>query len=160
MHACGNTVVCDGEDEAKRLCFDQGVSKTVTLEGTVIKASGAMEGGLGGVEGRAHRWEEKQVETLRHEKEQCQEQLNELRAARRKQAQLEALESKTKGFQSRLGFAEADLKLEQGKLQACADEARELQAQLSRLDPEVAREAEDAQQFEGEIAALRQEIDK
>eukprot|EP00048_Salpingoeca_helianthica_P017482 m.237445 g.237445 ORF g.237445 m.237445 type:complete len:1238 (+) comp21141_c0_seq1:100-3813(+) len=160
MHACGNAVVCDSEDEAKRLCFDQGVNKAVSLDGTVIKASGAMEGGLGGVEGRAHRWEEKHVETLRQEKEQCQDQLNELRAARRKQTQLESLESKIKGFQSRLGFAEADVKLEQGKLQACSDETREVQAQLTRLDPEIAREAEEAGQFEGEITSLRQEIDK
>ena len=39
--------------------------QAVTLKGTVIKSSGGMSGGLAGVESKARRWEEKNVETLR-----------------------------------------------------------------------------------------------
>ena len=97
MHACGNAVVCDTEAEAKRLSFEQQVSKTVSLDGTLIKSSGSMEGGLGGVEGKAHRWEEKHVEQLRQEKTQLQDKLNDLRVSNKRKTELETLSSNIKG---------------------------------------------------------------
>lgn len=153
-------MVCDTEEEAKRLSFEQNISKTVTLDGTVIRSSGTMEGGLGGVEGKAHRWEEKHVESLRQEKEACQDQLNELRSTRRKQQQLEALDSKIKGYQSRLAFGDADVKMQREKLKANSDEIAEIQRQLDRLEPEIARADADASRFDADVQRLRQAIDR
>jgi structural maintenance of chromosome 1 len=157
MHACGNAVVCDGEDEAKTLCYTQGVAKAVSLDGTVIKSSGTMEGGLGGVEGKAHRWEEKHVDTLRHEREQCQEQLNELRSTRRKQQQLETISSKTNGYQSRLQFGEADVKMQRDKLRANAEELAQLQAHIDALQPAM---DDGTTQFDADIQRIKASIDK
>jgi structural maintenance of chromosome 1 len=107
QYACGNSVVCDTESEAKRLCYELGaVSQAVSLDGmpnfdsfwrilcvdirqsdsilcvfrlgTIVKRSGEMTGGLGGVEGRAHRWEERKVDALRAKREECQKQVHSL----------------------------------------------------------------------------------
>ena len=160
MYACGNAVVCDTEEEAKRLSFEQNIGKTVTLDGTVIRASGTMEGGLGGVEAKAHRWEEKHVETLRQEKERCQDQLNELRSVRRKVQQREALLSRIKGFQNRIAYLEADVKMEAEKLKANEEEQTEVQRQLLSLEPETAKAQAEATQRDDEVTSLRQTIDK
>ena len=41
----------------------------------MIKQSGEMTGGVGGLEGRAHRWEEKQLDQLRSKREDVQKEV-------------------------------------------------------------------------------------
>ena len=48
MFACGNALVCDSTDEARRLAFNGNErKKTVSIEGTMFEKSGVMSGGLG-----------------------------------------------------------------------------------------------------------------
>lgn len=48
IFTCGNALVCDTTDEARRLAFSEGDrKKTVSIEGTMFETSGVMSGGLG-----------------------------------------------------------------------------------------------------------------
>ncbi len=68
QYVCGNTVVCDTEVEARRLCYDtRQAGKAVSLDGTLVRQTGQIEGGTGGLEGKSHRWEDRQVETLKQD---------------------------------------------------------------------------------------------
>ncbi|GBG59523.1 hypothetical protein CBR_g38546 [Chara braunii] len=67
IYACGNTLVCDGLDEAKRLGWGPERAKVVALDGTLIHKSGMMTGGLsGGMEAKAQRWDDQAVESMRN----------------------------------------------------------------------------------------------
>ena len=69
--------MCDTEADAKHVCFELGVaSQAVSLDGTIVKRSGEMTGGQGGIEGRAHRWEERHLDTLKNQREDCAKEVS------------------------------------------------------------------------------------
>lgn len=48
VFTCGNALVCDTMDEARRLAFNGAERrKTVAIDGTMFEKSGVMSGGLG-----------------------------------------------------------------------------------------------------------------
>ena len=96
--AVGNTVVCDSEAECKRLCYQtKQAKKAVSLQGTVIRTSGPIDGGLSGVERKASRWAEADMNKLKLQRDQTQKQINELSRTKRKKAELDDLRSKMQG---------------------------------------------------------------
>lgn len=96
--AVGNAVVCTTEKECKRLCYvTKQAKKAVTLNGTVIRQSGPIEGGLSGVENKAKRWAEADVSKLKAERDQTQKRINELSRTKRKKQELETLTSQIQG---------------------------------------------------------------
>jgi len=84
-YVCGNTLVCDSLDAARKLAFKQTkrykgpahpsqpllpvahpislISAVVTMDGTLIQKSGLMTGGISGVEAKSARWDEKEIES-------------------------------------------------------------------------------------------------
>ncbi|EGD76402.1 hypothetical protein PTSG_07521 [Salpingoeca rosetta] len=146
QYACGNAVVCETEKEAKRLVFSEGAaSKTVSLKGTVIKASGEMQGGLAGVEMKAKRWDEKNVDELRVQLSQLE---TKYKAVARKrvpdtgedEAQIEGLKSLCKTVshhidltQSTLASREKDLKALRSALKTTEDKLAAAEQELEQL---------------------------
>lgn len=56
QYAVGNAVVCDTDNECKRLCYStKQAKKAVSLSGTVVRSSGPITGGLSGVAKKANR---------------------------------------------------------------------------------------------------------
>jgi structural maintenance of chromosome 1 len=46
LFACGNTLVCDNVEEARKLAYSgQERKKTVSLDGTMFQKSGVISGG-------------------------------------------------------------------------------------------------------------------
>ena len=63
---CRNTLVCDTEEEGKRLAFGSERHKVVTLDGTMITRTGVMSGGLShDIERRAQRWDDNTTKALK-----------------------------------------------------------------------------------------------
>lgn len=76
QYACGNTLVCDSLDIAKNVCYTRGQKiKAVTLDGTVIHKNGFLTGGTAASSGNekkkssSGRWEEKDVNKLKSERD-------------------------------------------------------------------------------------------
>ena len=68
--ACGNAVVTETDAEARALCYERGIaSKAVALNGVIVEKRGAISGGLGGISGKAHRWEATQLSQLERDRD-------------------------------------------------------------------------------------------
>lgn len=84
QYACGNAIVCDTLAIAKHICYDRNERvKSVTLDGSIIHKSGLLTGGISGTE-RASKWDDKEVNALKRERDQCQSTIAEnIRALKR-----------------------------------------------------------------------------
>lgn len=65
LYAVGSTLVCESLAEARRIATGEQRHKIVTHDGTLIHKSGLMTGGRSGVEARAVKWDEKNIEKLK-----------------------------------------------------------------------------------------------
>jgi len=162
MYACGNAVVCESEAEARRLCYDRSagvsVSKAVTLDGTIVKSSGPIEGGLSGVQDKANRWEEKQVDSLKRDRDQLQKQLSDLKRTLRDTREMELCRASIKGSESRLKWGKGDLDAARAKVKANGDEIASVQSRINALQPDLEEALAEAAENEPAIVALRQKI--
>jgi structural maintenance of chromosome 1 len=77
QYSCGNILLCDSLEEAKRLCFGKERHKAVTLDGTLVEKSGLMTGGGQGIE-KARRWNDKAVDELKSRRDKGFEELQEI----------------------------------------------------------------------------------
>lgn len=135
-YAVGNAVVCDTEQECKKLCYEKRVAtKAVSLQGTVVKMSGPITGGMSGIENRAKRWEEADAEELKKQKSRCNQELKELYAVKKKRANLDNLLSQKKGFEQRLKFARADVAQQEGKLKTIQSNLEANRKQINKKTP-------------------------
>lgn len=58
--ACGNALLCQTMEEARRLAFGGGERrKVVSLDGTLFQKSGVISGGASDLKAKAKRWDEK-----------------------------------------------------------------------------------------------------
>lgn len=74
--ACNNAVVCRNSKECKDLSFGhEAVKISVSLDGTIVRKSGPIEGGLSSVEARANRWNQKDVEELRNTRRRLEDEV-------------------------------------------------------------------------------------
>lgn len=158
MYACGNAVVCESETEARRLCYDRSagiaVTKAVTLDGTIVKSSGPIEGGLSGVQDKANRWEEKQVDSLKRDRDALQKKLVDLKRTLRDTREMELCKASIKGSESRLKWGKGDLDAARNKVTANGDEISSVLSRISALQPDLDQALADAAANEPAIAKL------
>ena len=58
--ACGNALLCQTMEEARRLAFGGSERrKVVSLDGTLFQKSGVISGGASDLKAKAKRWDEK-----------------------------------------------------------------------------------------------------
>eukprot|EP01116_Phalansterium_solitarium_P016500 TRINITY_DN3844_c0_g1_i1.p1 TRINITY_DN3844_c0_g1~~TRINITY_DN3844_c0_g1_i1.p1 ORF type:complete len:1226 (+),score=616.02 TRINITY_DN3844_c0_g1_i1:155-3832(+) len=162
QYAVGQCVVCDTVDEARRLVFDGAQRiKVVTSNGTLIHKSGLMTGGIGGIEKRAARWDEKATDELRRRREALLLELQELGRTLRASQQEQQLHSQVQGLESRLKYSKIDTQATDGKLQTLAEELAALDAELTKKRlPEKNKLQKSVDARQAEIDAVQAEIAK
>lgn len=71
LYACGDALVCDTLDEARRLAYGSPdkAYKVVTVGGEVIHRNGNMTGGISGVQDRGNRWDQQHVSELKEHRD-------------------------------------------------------------------------------------------
>lgn len=115
-YAVGATLVCETLEDAQELCFQRNERvKAVTLRGHSISQSGAMTGGAAPRDGH-DRWEQKEVDRLRERKARLEQLLQELKRSVPSRQQMIDLETSARSVQSKIQFAEADLRVTEEKL--------------------------------------------
>jgi structural maintenance of chromosome 1 len=84
-YACGNTLICDSVEEARKLCYGSQANsdesngfKVVTLNGSIIHRNGNMTGGVSGVLEKSNRWDEQEFRRLKEKKEALENDLQQL----------------------------------------------------------------------------------
>uniref|UniRef100_A0A674N5M1 Structural maintenance of chromosomes protein n=1 Tax=Takifugu rubripes TaxID=31033 RepID=A0A674N5M1_TAKRU len=110
QYACGNALVCDNVEDARRIAFGGPYRhKTVALDGTLFQKSGVISGGASDLKAKARRWDEKAVDKLKEKKEKLTDELKEQMKAKRKEAELRQVQSQAHGLQMRLKYSQSDL---------------------------------------------------
>eukprot|EP00111_Clytia_hemisphaerica_P021741 TCONS_00063932-protein len=155
VFACGNALVCDTTDEARRLAFNgHERKKTVSIEGTMFEKSGVMSGGLGDIKRKAKRWDTKQVDGLKKKRDQFVKELKDLQVERRKDSNLQDLKSQMGGLDHRLRYTQTDKEtIEKQTLVSNAREMEIINAKLEEIEPE-------SKKYNGFISKRENEIKK
>jgi len=155
VFACGNALVCDTTDEARRLAFNgHERKKTVSIEGTMFEKSGVMSGGLGDIKRKAKRWDTKQVDGLKKKRDQFVKELKDLQVERRKDSNLQDLKSQISGLDHRLRYTQTDKEtIEKQTLVSNAREMEIINAKLEEIEPE-------SKKYNGFISKRENEIKK
>ncbi|KAA8908954.1 RecF/RecN/SMC [Sphaerosporella brunnea] len=136
LYVCGNAVVCDDLQVAKYICYDKELEvKAVTVDGTVIHKGGLMTGGRVG-NGSGRRWEDQDVESLRHTRDKLMAQISALPKNRRS-AEQETLDGELTGLKERKKYHEDDIKHVERTLTAKEKEILHLQQTLAELKPKL-----------------------
>lgn len=159
---CGNTLVCDTADEARRLAFGGTERhKVVAVDGTLFSKGGCITGGLSqGMEAKAARWDDSALHKLEEEERQLQEQLEgvpTMRDAAQAEAQLSA---DITGLQATLGLKDHEIKDARGKLARLQKEAGLLNKRKAEQEPEVVSRTKSIEKRAAAIEALATRINE
>ena len=158
LFSVGNTLVCESDEDARRLAFGSGGErqKVVSFEGTLFQKSGLISGGSSELKQKAKRWDEKHIDALRKKKEELSEALKEQLKARRREPELNDLRGSIKGLEYRVKYSRQQKDAEEKRM---AELEREMQA--------IRREESDDAHFkliekrmrerDGQIKTARQE---
>ncbi|KAH8082807.1 cohesin complex subunit psm1 [Cristinia sonorae] len=153
-HACGNALVCDTLEVARNVCFNKAQDvKAVTLDGSVIHKSGLMTGGRSS-RGNGKKWEEKEVQGLHRVRDKLMQDLQELAKNKPRSKNDEALIAEITRLEPAHQVARDDLTACKHKLNGTKDELKHVQADLKKLEPELAKAQRAYDELKGRIDAL------
>ncbi|KAK1267070.1 Structural maintenance of chromosomes protein 1 [Acorus gramineus] len=138
VYAVGNTLVCDGLEEAKILSWSGERYKVVTVDGILLTKAGTMTGGLSsGMEARSHKWDDKTIETLKKNKAKHEAEMEELGSLREwKMKESEAMEKAT-GIEKKIEYSKIEMENIEAKISKLEKEKKNVQAEIARLTPEL-----------------------
>ena len=152
-YACGNALVADTLEIARELVYKRGVeAKAVALDGTVIHKGGNMTGGEGPND-RKRRFEQSDVENMRNLANKFRADLENLPKGHKRQAEEEQLQSELTGLESRLKFAQDELKALDRNIESKTKELQFSQGQLKEVKPKYNEQAQG-------VETLREQLDE
>ena len=140
-YAFGNCIVTDTLKIARTLCYERNVdAKAVTLDGTVIHKGGNMTGGEGPSD-RKRRFEETEVENLRALAEKFKADIEALPKGHKRQAEEEQLLSDLSGLESKLKYAQDELKALDRNIESKCKVLAFARSQLGDVQPKYNEQA-------------------
>ncbi|CAO1631057.1 unnamed protein product [Parajaminaea phylloscopi] len=158
QYVCGNALVCDTLDVARHISYEKKIeAKTVTLDGTVIHKSGLITGGQSG--DRAGRWEDREVQGLQRQQQECLDELRTLAARRRELPPDDTLVAQISECESRLLALRDDLLAATSRHNDLVTELDNTKRQIDDMDPKVGSAQAELKTLENEVAALQQTVD-
>ncbi|TNM87113.1 hypothetical protein fugu_007343 [Takifugu bimaculatus] len=162
QYACGNALVCDNVEDARRIAFGGPYRhKTVALDGTLFQKSGVISGGASDLKAKARRWDEKAVDKLKEKKEKLTDELKEQMKAKRKEAELRQVQSQAHGLQMRLKYSQSDLEQTKTRhLSLNMQEKSKLESELANFGPRINDIKRIIQSREREINDLRDRMNQ
>ncbi|XP_073012477.1 structural maintenance of chromosomes protein 1 [Typha latifolia] len=168
LYAVGNTLVCDGLEEAKVLSWSGDRHKVVTVDGILLTKSGTMTGGIsGGMEARSNKWDNSRIESLKKKKTQLESEMAELGSPRELQKKELGLSEKITGLERKIHYLNVEEKTFNEKLAKLKVEKVTIKEEIGRLKPElqklqslISRKSEDIQKLEKRINEIVDRIYK
>uniref|UniRef100_A0A667YJS6 Structural maintenance of chromosomes protein n=1 Tax=Myripristis murdjan TaxID=586833 RepID=A0A667YJS6_9TELE len=134
---CGNAVVCETIEEARRVAFHgRERIKTVALDGSLFTKSGVISGGSRDLRTKARRWDQKDMTRLKERRDQLTAELHGLMKLRRKTSELKQIQAQAHGAQTNLKYSNIDL--ENLRKNICNfQEISCMERQLANLESEI-----------------------
>lgn len=140
LYATNNALVCETAEDANIVAFDLGDGKrydAVSLDGTFYQKCGFISGGSADLEKRARRWDEKEVHSLKYQKEKLAESLKEELKKTRKESDLMVINSQIKGLDTRLKYCRSDKTQTEKNNEDFKKEIAHLEQKLKSFDPVI-----------------------
>eukprot|EP00262_Sarcandra_glabra_P007411 TRINITY_DN20200_c0_g1_i1.p1 TRINITY_DN20200_c0_g1~~TRINITY_DN20200_c0_g1_i1.p1 ORF type:complete len:1219 (-),score=304.96 TRINITY_DN20200_c0_g1_i1:265-3921(-) len=168
LYAVGNTLVCDGLEEAKILSWSGERYKVVTVDGILLTKSGTMTGGIsGGMEARSQKWDDRAIEALKKNKDRYESEMEELGSIREMQMKESDASGRITGLEKKIQYSEIEKRSIQEKLSKLKQEKLNVKGEIDCLRPElqklksvVAKRAEDIRKLEKRINEIVDRIYK
>ncbi|XP_005379547.1 PREDICTED: structural maintenance of chromosomes protein 1B [Chinchilla lanigera] len=159
---CGNGLVCETVEEARRIAFDGPERrKTVALDGTLFLKSGVISGGSSDLKHKARCWDEKELKNLRDRRNQLAQELKDLMKTLRKETDLKQIQTLIQGTHTRLRYSQTELEIIKKKhLAAAHQEQSQLQSELLNIESQCAMLSEGIREQQQRIEDFQEKIDK
>ncbi|XP_068169173.1 structural maintenance of chromosomes protein 1B isoform X2 [Antennarius striatus] len=159
---CGNTLVCETIEEARRTAFKgQDRRKTVSLDGTLFAKSGVISGGSGDLRSKARCWDDKELTRLRERKDQLTTELRDLMRLRRKESDLKQVMSHIQGTNTRLKYSRADLEtLQKSSIPQCQAGISRMMSELANLDVQIRLDRDALDLKHAEMRKIREQLEQ
>ncbi|KAK5104440.1 Structural maintenance of chromosomes protein 1 [Lithohypha guttulata] len=152
-YACGNAIVCDTLDVAKRMVYTKGIeAKAVTLDGTVIHKGGLITGGRG-KEQSTRRWDEAEYEKLDRLKDKLLADIHAL-----PQDRTQFTEEQT--IQNELSSLEGQLRYVQDEIEALTRNIESKKSEINNLRRQTSQDRPRLQQEKAKLDELDQDIEE
>lgn len=152
-YACGNAIVCDTLDLAKRMVYQRNVdAKAVALDGTVIHKGGLITGGRGR-EQSSRRWDDAEVSTLTRMKDKLLADFAALPQDRARVTEEQNLQSELSGLEGQLGYVNEEIEALNRNIESKRSEINNLRRQINQDRPRL-------QQEKGKLDELDREIEE
>uniref|UniRef100_A0A667Y169 Structural maintenance of chromosomes protein n=1 Tax=Myripristis murdjan TaxID=586833 RepID=A0A667Y169_9TELE len=157
---CGNAVVCETIEEARRVAFHgRERIKTVALDGSLFTKSGVISGGSRDLRTKARRWDQKDMTRLKERRDQLTAELHGLMKLRRKTSELKQIQAQAHGAQTNLKYSNIDL--ENLRKNICNfQEISCMERQLANLESEIQMQHDSVELKDAEMRTIRDRIDQ
>lgn len=151
-YACGNAIVCDTLDVAKRMVYQKGVdAKAVTLDGTVIHKGGLITGGRG-KEQNSRRWDDAEVDKLTKLKDRLLAEFNALPQDRVQTNEEETLKNDLTGLESQLQYVNDEIETLRRNIESKSSELNNVRRQIAQDRPRLQIEKDKLDEVDQDIA--------
>ncbi|KAI2608490.1 RecF/RecN/SMC protein [Hypoxylon fragiforme] len=158
-YACGSSIVCDGLDIAKHVCYERRIQvKAVTLEGFVIHKAGLMTGGRDNNKGNKRRFEEHDVQNLQKMADKLRDDIEKLPRTDRRGTAEEMLQNELAGLDQRLAFANSELSAFNQNLASKKKELEHVKRQLKEWQPKFKEEDNKLQKTRASVEKFKAAI--
>ncbi|XP_067235482.1 structural maintenance of chromosomes protein 1B isoform X1 [Chanodichthys erythropterus] len=160
QYVCGNSLVCETLKDARRIAFDGPERlQTVALDGSLFRKSGVISGGSLDLSKKARRWDEKDMNKLKEEKDKLSSELRALMKLKRKEVDLKQIRAQSQGNQTRLKYSNSELdSIRRKSIPACQAEISKLRSELSNLEAQIEIQTESVELKDNEMKATRDKI--
>ncbi|CAF3528620.1 unnamed protein product [Rotaria socialis] len=163
LYACGNALVCDSDDDARRLAYESGhhKNKVVSLNGTLFSKSGVISGGSSELKARAKRWDEKHLDALRLRKDKLFDEYKEQQKKKRREAELINARAQLQQLESRLRYSRTDKETAEKKQRILIEkDLVDFKDKLATYEPKVTALQVTIDEREKRISKLRLQKNK
>ncbi|KAI6233778.1 Structural maintenance of chromosomes protein [Aphelenchoides fujianensis] len=136
--ACGNALVADSVDEARRLAYGADRHRAVALDGTQFQPNGVISGGGSDLKARAKRWDEQHLRKLKDEQRALREQLHALQTTSKRELDLEMKRRQIQSLESRVRYTQLEIKEPRRAVAAArSSKLEEFKAELDNIQPRI-----------------------
>ena len=133
-YVVGNALISDSLEVARHIVYERNQEvKVVTLEGTVLHKTGMITGGQGEGSNHSQRWEEKEVDDLKKQKDALDDQLDDIARRKRKAGQDEHLIAEVLSLETKLNTLKEDLNFVVQKIVSCDTELAHIQEESQEV---------------------------
>ena len=139
-YACGNAIVCDSLEIAKRMVYSKGVdAKAVSLDGTVIHKGGLITGGRG-KDQNTRRWDDAEIDKLTKLKDRLLADFNALPQDRSQVAEEQTLQNDLTSLEGQLRYIQDEVEALDRNIQSKKSEIKNLDRQIKQDRPRLQQE--------------------